>query len=65
MAVFFLIWDRYGIIPKVMFQETYHSSNSGALNALLTRKFRLAALGEISKKLYFLILVDRNQKISG
>jgi bleomycin hydrolase len=27
-----------------MFQETFHSSNSGALNALLTRKFRIAAL---------------------
>lgn len=36
--------NAHGVVPKVVFQETYHSSNSGALNALLTRKFREAAL---------------------
>lgn len=36
--------NTHGVVPKVAFQETFHSSNSGALTALLTRKFRAAAL---------------------
>lgn len=36
--------NTHGVVPKVVFQETFHSSNSGALTALLTRKFRAAAL---------------------
>ncbi|CDZ98249.1 peptidase c1b bleomycin hydrolase [Phaffia rhodozyma] len=36
--------EKYGLIPKSLFPETYHSSNSGKLNSLLTSYLRQSAL---------------------
>ncbi|KAJ3086765.1 hypothetical protein HK102_012529 [Quaeritorhiza haematococci] len=34
------IVEKYGVVPKSVFPETYHSSNSSQLNWLVTRKLR-------------------------
>lgn len=34
------IIEKYGLVPKSLFPETWHSSNSGKLNSLLTSKLR-------------------------
>jgi bleomycin hydrolase len=31
---------KYGLVPQSVYQESYHSSNSGELNAILKKKFR-------------------------
>lgn len=35
---------KYGIVPKSVYGETFHSSNSGAMNALFKTKFRQTAI---------------------
>jgi len=35
---------KYGLVPKSVYRETYHSSNSKDLNMVLTRKFREYAM---------------------
>jgi len=35
---------KYGLVPKTVYRETYHSSHSKELNAVLKRKFREYAL---------------------
>jgi bleomycin hydrolase len=32
--------EKYGLVPKTVYRETYHSSNSRELNKVLKRKFR-------------------------
>lgn len=32
--------EKYGLVPKDVFQETQHSSNSAGLNDVITKKFR-------------------------
>jgi len=32
--------NKYGLVPKCVYQESYHSSNSRELNAILKKKFR-------------------------
>jgi bleomycin hydrolase len=36
--------NKYGVVPKSVFGETFHSGNSAAMNALFKTKFRQAAL---------------------
>ena len=35
---------KYGVVPKSVFGESHHSSNSGVMNSLFKMKFRQAAL---------------------
>ncbi len=35
---------KYGVVPKSVFNESFHSSSSGAMNSLFKTKFRQAAL---------------------
>lgn len=32
--------NKYGLVPKCVYQESHHSSNSGELNAIMKKKFR-------------------------
>ena len=32
--------NKYGLVPKCVYQESHHSSNSRELNAILKKKFR-------------------------
>lgn len=36
--------EKYGLVPKSCFNESYYSSNSGLMNAILKKKFREYAL---------------------
>ena len=36
--------ERYGFVPKAVFPESYHSSNTSRLDELLTHKLREFAL---------------------
>lgn len=38
--MFCALADKYGVVPKEKMPETFHSGNSGMMNALLTRKLR-------------------------
>lgn len=38
------IIEKYGFVPKAIFPESFHSSNSGKLNNLLTTYLRQSAL---------------------
>ena len=42
--MFCALIDKYGIVPKAQMPETFHSSNSGMMNTLLTRKLREQAI---------------------
>jgi bleomycin hydrolase len=32
--------EKYGLVPQSVYKESHHSSNSGEMNAILTKKFR-------------------------
>ena len=36
--------NKYGLVPKCVYQESHHSSNSRELNGILTKKFREYAI---------------------
>lgn len=36
--------EKYGLVPKSVFRETHHSSNSREMNIILTKKFREYAM---------------------
>lgn len=36
--------EKYGVVPKAVYDESYHSSNSGGLKTFLTSKLRDFAL---------------------
>lgn len=42
--MFCALVDKYGCVPKCVMPETFHSSNTGMLNTLLTKKLREDAL---------------------
>nr|QBK92545.1 MAG: aminopeptidase [Pithovirus LCPAC401] len=43
-SMFINLVRKYGVVPKSVFDETYHSNNSGIMTSLLVRKFREIAL---------------------
>ena len=42
--MFCALVDKYGCVPKAIMPETFHSSNTGVMNMLITRKLREDAL---------------------
>ena len=60
--------EKYGLVPKYAMQESFHSSNSGEMNAVLCRKVRrdgillrsLFAAGKSQKELH-----DEKEKMIG